>query len=98
MNRTRKSGGSINFSGYSPEEIHRMMNNYLGAAYSIKEAANTLKNNIISKSNEVYKNQTNNANKLKHIIFIYSTYVNYINQLLSGIRPSPIAVPPPQSY
>ena len=68
MNRTRKNGGSINFSNYTPEEIHKMMNNYLGATYSIKQAANALKNNIITKTNQTYMNQTDNAKKLKFIV------------------------------
>jgi hypothetical protein len=95
MNRTRKSGGSINFSNYTPEEIHKMMNNYLGAAYSMKVAGNTLKNSIMINTTQSYINQTDNAVKFNRITLLYSAYVKYIKELLSGIRPSPIAVPPP---
>lgn len=95
MNTTRKKlkGGSVEFSNYTPQEIYKIMNNYLGAAYAIKNAGNSLKSAITSKTLESYKTQTENALQFNKILSLYSQYVTRLKYNLLHITPPPSSIP-----
>lgn len=95
MNTTRKrmKGGSVNFSNYTPQEIYRAMNNYLAAAYAIKEAGNLLEKTIISKTTDSYKTQTENSRQFNIIIGLYSQYLTQLKYNLLRIKPPPSSNP-----
>ena len=104
MNTTRKRmrGGSVNFSNYEQEEIYKIMNNYLAAAYAIKKAGKSLENTVISKTTDSYKTQTENSRQFDIIIGLYSQYLTLLKNNLLRIRPPPsssnptVNIPPPR--
>jgi hypothetical protein len=95
MNTTRKKikGGSLGFSNYTPQEIYTAMNNYLAAAYAIKNAANSLKNTVTSKTTDSYKTQTDNASQFNIILGLYSQYVTRLKNNFLHITPPPSSIP-----
>lgn len=91
MNTTRKKikGGAVLFSKYKPEEIYKIMNNYLAASYAIKKTGNKLKNIVTLKTTDSYKTQTDNAAQFNKIISLYSEYLRQLRLNFLGIKPPP---------
>jgi hypothetical protein len=95
MNTTRKNikGGAVNIFKYTPEEIYKVMNNYLAASYAIKKTGNKLRNIITVKTTDSYKTQSDNAKQFNKIISLYSAYLIRLKSDFLGIKPSPSSIP-----
>ena len=106
MNKTKKNktgvkGGSNTniFSDYNSIEIQRRLNNYLSAAYALKQTTDTIKNTVESKitnpSTATYKLQTNNSEQFALATSRFSSLIHQFNT--NFLRNSPIppySIPP----
>lgn len=104
MNKTKKNtikGGSNTniFSDYSASEIQRRLDNYVAAAYALKQTTDTIKNTVESKlsssSNSTYQLQNNNSQQFALATSKLSSLIHQFNTNLLRNQALPSYVAPP---
>jgi hypothetical protein len=87
VNYTRKKrcGGSSNiFSKYQPDEIRKKLDNYLAAAYALKQSTETLNESVIIKNNSTDKESSGILDKANSQLFLNAAIK--MNELITSLK------------
>ena len=87
VNYTRKKryGGSSNiFSKYQPEEIRKKLDNYLAAAYALKQSTEIVNESVIIKHNPRDKESSAMLDKANSELFLSAAIK--MNELITSLK------------
>ena len=83
--RKKKYGGDSNiFSKYEPNEIRKKLDNYLAAAYALKQSAEKLNESVKLKNNPTNIDSTSMIDKTNSQLFLNAS--RKMNDLITSLK------------